>query len=60
LMVRSPKEVIDASDVVVISKNTPQIRETVANHADSKLIIDLVRLRREVMSNSPNYEGICW
>src|SRR6266446_10335829 len=44
LMVRSPKEVIDASDVVVISKNTPQIREAVANHADSKLIIDLIRL----------------
>src|SRR6266487_1110756 len=60
LMVRSPKEVIDASDVVVISKNTPQIRETVANHADSKLIIDLVRLRREVVKASPNYQGICW
>jgi len=60
LMVRSPKEVIDASDVVVISKNTPQIREAVANHADSKLIIDLIRLPHGATEASRNYNGICW
>jgi GDP-mannose 6-dehydrogenase len=60
LMVRSPKEVIDASDVVVISKNTPQIREAVANHADSKLIIDLIRLPHGAAEASRNYNGICW
>src|SRR6266496_2451681 len=60
LMVGSPKEVIDASDVVVISKNTPQIRDAVANHADSKLIIDLIRLPHEAAEVSSNYNGICW
>jgi len=60
LMVRSPKEVIDASDVVVISKNTPEIREAVANHGDSKLIIDLIRLPQEAAEVSRNYDGICW
>jgi GDP-mannose 6-dehydrogenase len=60
LMVRSPKEVIDASDVVVISKNSRQIQEAVANHSDSKLIIDLVRLPREAVKASRNYKGICW
>src|SRR5438552_2592484 len=44
LMVPSPKEVIEASDVVVVGKNNPQIQEAVANHSDSKLIIDLIRL----------------
>jgi GDP-mannose 6-dehydrogenase len=60
LMVPSLRDVIERSDVIVISKNTPQIQEVIANDVDSKLIIDLVRLRREVVNNSPNYEGICW
>jgi GDP-mannose 6-dehydrogenase len=60
LMVRSPKEVIEASDVVVVSKNNPQIQEAVASHSDSKLIIDLIRLPHEVAKASRNYKGICW
>jgi GDP-mannose 6-dehydrogenase len=60
LMVRSPKEVIDASDVVVVSKNNPQIHEAVASYSDSKLIIDLIRLSPEVVKAAPNYQGICW
>jgi GDP-mannose 6-dehydrogenase len=60
LMVRSPKEVIDASDVVVVGKNNPQIQEAVANHSDSKLIIDLIRLPDEAVKASRNYKGICW
>jgi GDP-mannose 6-dehydrogenase len=60
LMVPSPKEVIEASDVVVVSKNNPQIQEAVANHSDSKVIIDLIRLSPEAVKASPNYQGICW
>jgi GDP-mannose 6-dehydrogenase len=60
LMVTSPRQVIDSSDVVVISKNNPQIQEAVAYHSDSKQIIDLVRLAPEGLKNSPNYKGICW
>jgi GDP-mannose 6-dehydrogenase len=60
LMVPSPKEVIEASDVVVVSKNNPQIQEAVANHSDSKVIIDLIRLPPEAVKTSPNYQGICW
>jgi GDP-mannose 6-dehydrogenase len=60
LMVPSPREVIEASDVVVVSKNNPKIQEAVANNSDSKLIIDLIRLPREAVKASPNYQGICW
>ncbi len=60
LMVPSPKEVIEASDVVVVGKNNPQIREAVANHSDSKMIIDLIRLPPEAVKPSFNYQGICW
>jgi GDP-mannose 6-dehydrogenase len=60
LMVRSPKEVIETSDVVVVGKNNPQIQEAIANRSDSKLIIDLVRLPGEAVKASENYTGICW
>ena len=60
LMVPSPRQVIDCSDVVVISKNNPQIQEAIAYHSDSKEIIDLVRLAPEGLKHSPNYKGICW
>jgi GDP-mannose 6-dehydrogenase len=60
LMVRSPEEAIETSDVVVVGKNNPTIQQAVASHNDSKLIIDLVRLPREAISDSRNYKGICW
>jgi GDP-mannose 6-dehydrogenase len=60
LMVRSPEEAIETSDVVVVGKNNPTIQQAVASHSDSKLIIDLVRLPREAIGASRNYKGICW
>jgi GDP-mannose 6-dehydrogenase len=60
LMVRSPREVIELSDVIVIGKNDPKIHEAVANHSDSKLIIDLIRLPGDTVNGSRNYTGICW
>ena len=60
LMVPSPREVIEVSDVVVVGKKTPRIREAIITYKDSKLLIDLVRLQPEVPDNSHNYEGICW
>src|SRR5439155_18467729 len=56
LMVPSLRDVIEASDVVVVGKNNPQIQEAVANHSDSKLIIDLIRLSPEAAKASHNYQ----
>ena len=60
LMVSSPREVIEVSDVVVVGKKNPRIHEAIIKYNDSKLLIDLVRLQQDVPANSPNYEGICW
>jgi len=60
LMVSSPKEAIEASDVVVVGKNNSKIQEAVANNSDSKLIIDLIRLPDQPAKASPDYQGICW
>jgi hypothetical protein len=59
-MVSSPKEAIEAGDVVVVGKNNSKIQEALVNNSDSKLIIDLIRLPRETVKASPNYQGICW
>src|SRR5881398_331396 len=60
LMVSSPREVIEASDVVVVSKNNRRIHDAIAKHGDSRVVIDLVRLYPEVVNGAPNYDGICW
>jgi len=59
-MVSSPREVIEASDVVVVSKNNRRIHDAIAKHGDSRVVIDLVRLYPELVNGPPNYEGICW
>jgi GDP-mannose 6-dehydrogenase len=60
LMVRSPAEAIQASDVVVISKNSAKIEEGLLENGSSKLIVDLVRLSPDSINWFQNYEGICW
>jgi GDP-mannose 6-dehydrogenase len=60
LMMSSPREVIEASDVLVAGRKNPQIHEAIVNNGDSKVLIDFVRLPPEVRNRSTNYEGICW
>src|SRR5881392_1699218 len=60
LMVSSPREVIEASDVVVVGKKNPRIHEAIIKYNDSRVIIDLVRLYPEFISRPANYEGVCW
>lgn len=60
LMMSSPAEVIEASDVLVAGRKSPQIQEALARNGDSKVLIDLVRLPPETRNHSTNYEGICW
>jgi len=60
LMVSSPKEAIEVSDVVVVSKKNAQIQDAIAAYKNSAMVIDLVRLHPEAMDGAPNYQGICW
>jgi GDP-mannose 6-dehydrogenase len=60
LMVSSPSEVIETSDVVVVSKKNPRIYDAIVKDGDSRVIIDLVRLYPESVSRPANYEGVCW
>ena len=60
LMVSSPKEVIEGSDVVVVGTKNTRIHDAIVAHKDSTVVIDLIGLYPEAMDGAPNYQGICW
>ncbi|HEY4270924.1 MAG TPA: nucleotide sugar dehydrogenase [Candidatus Udaeobacter sp.] len=60
LMVSSPEEVINSSDVVVVSKRTERISDAILSDHDSTVVIDLVGLRPDTSDHVRNYQGICW
>ncbi len=60
LMLNTTQEVIEGSELVIVSKKTPQIREAILGHADGKIILDLVRVLPEGADRPAHYEGICW
>jgi GDP-mannose 6-dehydrogenase len=60
LMLDSPRDVVAGSDVVIVSKSTPPIREVLSGCADGQTIVDLVRIFPAGAEKPPRYEGICW
>ena len=60
LMTSSVADVLERSDVVVVSKKNRQFEEAVAKHAGKKEIIDLVRVLPGRATPPLKYEGICW
>ncbi len=59
LMVSSPREAIESSELVIVSKKNPQFQDAVLKFAESKTILDLVRLV-PATARPQQYEGICW
>jgi GDP-mannose 6-dehydrogenase len=57
LMSSDLKEVIEESEVLVVSKPSPEFQAALALHHGTKLILDLVHMPLEA---APGYEGICW
>ena len=60
LLVESPKEFADRSEVVVIAKKSKATKEVLEYLGDGQMIIDLVRIKGDFSKNIGRYEGICW
>jgi GDP-mannose 6-dehydrogenase len=60
LMLASPEKVIDAAEVIIVSKKSPKIQDAIMKKAQKKLVVDLVRLSPDSAQPCENYEGICW
>ena len=59
LLKKEVQQVMDHADVVVIGNKAPEFREAVANARPDQMIIDLVRIDKEKVTQD-NYVGICW
>jgi GDP-mannose 6-dehydrogenase len=55
----SIKEVIEHSDAIIIGNGSKEFKEAVKGLSDDKIIIDLVRIDKDKISEG-NYVGICW
>ncbi len=60
LMATSVRQVIENSDVVVVTKNDVQFHDGLADLDGNKIVIDLARLFPALSKTPANYEGICW
>lgn len=60
LMTSSVREVVKASEVIVISKNGVNFANELKTMPKNRAIIDLVRLARNGQLKAAQYEGICW
>ncbi len=59
LLKKSVDEVMQHAEVVVIGNKSPEFREAAANASPDQIIIDLVRIDKEKVTQD-NYVGICW
>ena len=60
LMKPTLAEVIEASDVVIVSKRNKEYQNAIAGIAPGKRVIDLARILPEQAMRPQGYEGICW
>ena len=60
LMSSDLKEVIAESDVIVVSKPSPEFQAALSTHVGDKLIYDLARITLNGVAGAVRYEGICW
>jgi GDP-mannose 6-dehydrogenase len=60
LMSSSLEEVVNNSEVILVSKKGNQFSEAVAKLPADRAVIDLVRLFPRNNGTPPTYEGICW
>ncbi len=59
LLKKSVDEVMNHAEVIVVGNNAPEFREAVSSASNDQIIIDLVRIDKDKISQD-NYVGICW
>lgn len=60
LMCNSMAQVLAESEVIVIGNKAPEFREALQQARQGQVIIDLVRIARDIDGLNAQYNGICW
>jgi GDP-mannose 6-dehydrogenase len=54
------EEVLQESDVIVVSKHQEEFKRALEPHLGKKKVFDLVRILSRPCHQPENYDGICW
>jgi GDP-mannose 6-dehydrogenase len=60
LMCDSIEQVLTESEVIVIGNKTPEYRQVLGQIGEHQVIIDLVRILKDLDQLDDRYNGICW
>jgi GDP-mannose 6-dehydrogenase len=60
LMCNFMEEVLAESEVIVIGNKAPEFRQVLQQVRQDQMVIDLVRISKDVNHLDTRYEGICW
>ncbi|MCB0301982.1 MAG: UDP-glucose/GDP-mannose dehydrogenase family protein, partial [Calditrichaeota bacterium] len=60
LMVAEMQDVVDHAEVLVIGNHSPEFKELVQTLEGDKLVIDYVRIVKELDSIKTKYDGLAW
>jgi len=60
LMKSSIREVVERSDIVIVSKKTELYTKEIAHINNNTFVIDLVKIENNFDKGHSYYEGICW
>ena len=60
LMCDSMEEVVTESEVIVIGNKAPEFRQVLQQLRQDQIVIDLVRILKDIDQLAAQYEGICW
>ncbi len=60
LMVETIEEALDHGDLIIIGNNSAEFKEAIKNIREDQVVIDYVRILKEIDDARKNYEGLCW
>ncbi|MDY7076305.1 MAG: UDP-glucose/GDP-mannose dehydrogenase family protein [Chloroflexota bacterium] len=60
LMYDSMEEVIAESEVIIIGNKAPEFHQALQRVRQDQIVIDLVRILKDIDQLDAQYEGICW
>ena len=60
LMCDSMEEVIAESEVIIIGNKAPEFHQALQRVRQDQIVIDLVRILKDIDQLDAQYEGICW
>ena len=60
LVCENAQEVIQESEVIVLAKSNRNFDKDILPFLDNKIVVDLIRMKKDLSQMPKGYDGICW